>query len=256
MGRIITFSNQKGGVGKTTSAINIASYVAQEGKKVLLADIDPQGNATTGLGVAKNLLDFTMYDVLTGDASAKDAIIESSVKNLDVLPCTNDLVGAEIALVKVKDREFVLKTALDMVKDDYDFVFVDCPPSLGLLTLNALTACDGVIIPIQSEFYALEGLSQLINTIKIVTQRTNPSIKIEGVILTMYDGRSIMSRQVSAEITRFFGAKVYENPVPRNIKVAEAPSFGNPISVHAPKSAGAQAYQNIARQFLERESQK
>ncbi len=256
MGRIITFSNQKGGVGKTTSAINIASYVAQEGKKVLLADIDPQGNATTGLGVAKNLLDFTMYDVLTGDASAKDAIIESSVKNLDVLPCTNDLVGAEIALVKVKDREFVLKTALDKVKDDYDFVFVDCPPSLGLLTLNALTACDGVIIPIQSEFYALEGLSQLINTIKIVTQRTNPSIKIEGVILTMYDGRSIMSRQVSAEITRFFGAKVYENPVPRNIKVAEAPSFGNPISVHAPKSAGAQAYQNIARQFLERESQK
>ena len=256
MGRIITFSNQKGGVGKTTSAINIASYVAQEGKKVVLADIDPQGNATTGLGVAKNLLDFTMYDVLTGDASAKDAIIESSVKNLDVLPCTNDLVGAEIALVKVKDREFVLKTALDKVKDDYDFVFVDCPPSLGLLTLNALTACDGVIIPIQSEFYALEGLSQLINTIKIVTQRTNPSIKIEGVILTMYDGRSIMSRQVSAEITRFFGAKVYENPVPRNIKVAEAPSFGNPISVHAPKSAGAQAYQNIARQFLERESQK
>ncbi len=256
MGRIITFSNQKGGVGKTTSAINIASYVAQEGKKVLLADIDPQGNATTGLGVAKNLLDFTMYDVLTGDASAKDAIIESSVKNLDVLPCTNDLVGAEIALVKVKDREFVLKTALDKVKDEYDFVFVDCPPSLGLLTLNALTACDGVIIPIQSEFYALEGLSQLINTIKIVTQRTNPSIKIEGVILTMYDGRSIMSRQVSAEITRFFGAKVYENPVPRNIKVAEAPSFGNPISVHAPKSAGAQAYQNIARQFLERESQK
>lgn len=256
MGRIITFSNQKGGVGKTTSAINIASYVAQEGKKVLLADIDPQGNATTGLGVAKNLLDFTMYDVLTGDASAKDAIIESSVKNLDVLPCTNDLVGAEIALVKVKDREFVLKTALDKVKDDYDFVFVDCPPSLGLLTLNALTACDGVIIPIQSEFYALEGLSQLINTIKIVTQRTNPSIKIEGVILTMYDGRSIMSRQVSAEITRFFGAKVYENSVPRNIKVAEAPSFGNPISVHAPKSAGAQAYQNIARQFLERESQK
>ena len=256
MGRIITFTNQKGGVGKTTSAINIASYVAQEGKKVLLADIDPQGNATTGLGVAKNLLDFTMYDVLTGDASAKDAIIESSVKNLDVLPCTNDLVGAEIALVKVKDREFVLKTALDKVKDDYDFVFVDCPPSLGLLTLNALTACDGVIIPIQSEFYALEGLSQLINTIKIVTQRTNPSIKIEGVILTMYDGRSIMSRQVSAEITRFFGAKVYENPVPRNIKVAEAPSFGNPISVHAPKSAGAQAYQNIARQFLERESQK
>lgn len=256
MGRIITFSNQKGGVGKTTSAINIACYVAQEGKKVLLADIDPQGNATTGLGVAKNLLDFTMYDVLTGDASAKDAIIESSVKNLDVLPCTNDLVGAEIALVKVKDREFVLKTALDKVKDEYDFVFVDCPPSLGLLTLNALTACDGVIIPIQSEFYALEGLSQLINTIKIVTQRTNPSIKIEGVILTMYDGRSIMSRQVSAEITRFFGAKVYENPVPRNIKVAEAPSFGNPISVHAPKSAGAQAYQNIARQFLERESQK
>ena len=256
MGRIITFSNQKGGVGKTTSAINIASYVAQEGKKVLLADIDPQGNATTGLGVAKNLLDFTMYDVLTGDASAKDAIIESSVKNLDVLPCTNDLVGAEIALVKVKDREFVLKTALDKVKDEYDFVFVDCPPSLGLLTLNALTACDGVIIPIQSEFYALEGLSQLINTIKIVTQRTNPSIKIEGVILTMYDGRSIMSRQVSTEITRFFGAKVYENPVPRNIKVAEAPSFGNPISVHAPKSAGAQAYQNIARQFLERESQK
>lgn len=256
MGRIITFSNQKGGVGKTTSAINIASYVAQEGKKVLLADIDPQGNATTGLGVAKNLLDFTMYDVLTGDASAKDAIIESSVKNLDVLPCTNDLVGAEIALVKVKDREFVLKTALDKVKDEYDFVFVDCPPSLGLLTLNALTACDGVIIPIQSEFYALEGLSQLINTIKIVTQRTNPSIKIEGVILTMYDGRSIMSRQVSAEITRFFGAKVYENSVPRNIKVAEAPSFGNPISVHAPKSAGAQAYQNIARQFLERESQK
>ncbi len=253
MSKIITISNQKGGVGKTTTAINLAAFVAEKKRKVLIVDIDPQGNATTGLGIAKNELKGSMYDLLLCQMPAQEVILHTKVDNMDILPCTNDLVGAEINLINVNRREFVLRDALTPLKDIYDYIFIDCPPSLGLLTLNALTACDAVIIPVQSEFFALEGLSQLVNTIKIVKQRTNPDLEVDGVILTMYDSRSIMSRQVTTEIQRFFGEKVYKYPVPRNIKVTEAPGFGIPISIHAPSSSGGVAYEKLAEEFILRE---
>ncbi len=250
MAKIITISNQKGGVGKTTTAINMSACIAQQGKKVLLIDLDPQGNATTGIGVDKSKLDSNVYDVLLAGEKVSNVVVKTTVKNLELLPCNNDLVGAEIPMSSLPNREFILKKALKEVEKTYDYVFIDCPPSLGLLTLNALTACDGVIIPIQSEFFALEGLSQLVYTIKLVTKHTNPNLKVKGVILTMFDGRSLMSRQVAAEIQKFFGAAVYNVPIPRNIKVTEAPSFGVPVSLHAPRSSGAVAYQKIAQQFL------
>ncbi len=256
MSKIVTISNQKGGVGKTTTAINLAAYVAEKGHRVLIVDIDPQGNATTGLGIAKNQLRGSMYDVMLCQIPAEEVILHTQVDNLDILPCTNELVGAEINLINVNRREFVLQDSLTPLRDIYDFIFIDCPPSLGLLTLNALTASDRVIIPVQSEFFALEGLSQLVNTIKIVKERTNPSLEVDGVVLTMYDSRSIMSRQVTEEIQRFFGEKVYKYPVPRNIKVTEAPGFGIPISIHAPKSSGGAAYQKLAEEFINREEKK
>lgn len=253
MGKVIAFSNQKGGVGKTTTAINLAAYVALAGKKVLLVDFDPQGNTTSGYGIEKNQLKQTCYDVLMGDCAATDVITSTSIKNLSILPCNIDLAAAEVDLVSVPQRESALRRALASVKDDYDYLFVDCPPSLGLLTLNALVAADSVIIPIQSEFFALEGLSQLMNTIKIVKQRLNHGLTINGVVLTMYDTRTTMSKQVTEEIFKYFGDKVYTVPVPRNIKLVESPSFGIPIVSHAPKSSGAAAYQALAKQFLERE---
>lgn len=253
MAQIITISNQKGGVGKTTTAINMSACIAQQGKKVLLIDLDPQGNATTGIGVDKNKLKSNVYDVLLEGKKVSQTVVKTNTENLDLLPCNNDLVGAEIPMSAMPSREFILKKALAEVQDLYDYVFIDCPPSLGLLTLNALTACDGVIIPIQSEFFALEGLSQLVYTIKLVTKHTNPTLKVKGVVLTMYDGRSLMSRQVAGEIQKFFGTAVYNVPIPRNIKVTEAPSFGVPVSKHAPRSSGAVAYQKIAQQFLANE---
>ena len=253
MAKIITISNQKGGVGKTTTAINMSACIAQLGKRVLIIDLDPQGNATTGIGIDKNQLNANVYDVLLEGKKVSQSVVKTNVQNLDLLPCNNDLVGAEIPMSSMPNREFILKKALAEVKDDYDYIFIDCPPSLGLLTLNALTACDGVIIPIQSEFFALEGLSQLVYTIKLVTKHTNPSLKVKGVILTMYDGRSLMARQVAGEIQKFFGTAVYSVPVPRNIKVTEAPSFGVPVNKHAPRSSGAVAYQKIAEQFLSNE---
>ena len=253
MGKIIAFSNQKGGVGKTTSAINLATYVAKAGNKVLLVDFDPQGNATSGFGVEKNQLKQNCYDVLMGECLPQDVILSTMVENLDILPCNIDLAAAEVDLVSMVARESSLKRAIDPIKGNYDFIFIDCPPSLGLLTLNALVASDSVIIPIQSEFFALEGLSQLVNTIKIVKQRLNPNLTINGVILTMYDNRTTMSKQVTAEIYRYFGDKVYTVPVPRNIKLVESPSFGVPVVFHAPKSTGAVSYQALAEQFLARE---
>ncbi|MBR2974400.1 MAG: ParA family protein [Clostridia bacterium] len=254
MGKIISFSNQKGGVGKTTSAINLATYVAKAGKKVLLVDFDPQGNATSGFGVEKNQLVKNCYDVLMGECSPLEVIVPTMVENLDILPCNMDLAAAEVDLVSMLARESSLKRAIDPIKGNYDFIFVDCPPSLGLLTLNALVASDSVIIPIQSEFFALEGLSQLVNTIKIVKQRLNPALTINGVILTMYDNRTTMSKQVTAEIYKYFGDKVYTVPVPRNIKLVESPSFGVPVVLHAPKSTGAASYEALAKQFLQREN--
>lgn len=253
MGKVIAFSNQKGGVGKTTTAINLAAYVAITGRKVLLIDFDPQGNATSGYGIEKNELELTSYDVLMGDNTAQEVIQQTMISNLWILPSNSDLAGAEVDLVAVPARESALKRAITPIKDDYDYIFVDCPPSLGLLTLNAMVACDSVIIPIQSEFFALEGVSQLLNTLKIVKQRLNPQISINGVVLTMYDTRTILSKQVTTEIYKYFSEKIYTIPVPRNIKLVESPSFGIPVVLHAPRSNGAMAYQALAKQFLERE---
>lgn len=253
MGKIISFSNQKGGVGKTTTAINLAAYIAKAGRRVLLVDFDPQGNSTSGYGIEKNQLETSCYDVLMGDCTAQQVIMPTVITNLSILPSNIDLAAAETDLVNMPSRESALKRALEPIRNNYDYVFIDCPPSLGLLTLNALVASDSVIIPIQSEFFALEGLSQLMNTIKIVRQRLNANLTVNGVILTMYDTRTIMSKQVTEEIYKYFGEKIYTVPVPRNIKLVESPSFGVPIAVHAPNSSGAVAYEALAKQFLERE---
>lgn len=255
MGKIIAFSNQKGGVGKTTSAINLSAYVASMGRKVLLLDFDPQGNASSGLGFEKNVISKNAYDLLMGDTDAKETVLPTSVKNLSMITANIDLAAAEVDLVNKPQRESVLKNALSSIKNDFDYIFIDCPPSLGLITLNALVACDEVIIPIQSEFFALEGLSQLMNTIKVIKQRPNlnPDITINGVILTMYDGRTTISKQITEEIYKYFGNKIYTVPVPRNVKLVEAPSFGVPVSEHAPRSSGAVAYERLAQQFLKRE---
>ncbi len=253
MGKIIAFSNQKGGVGKTTTAINLAAYVAIAGKNVLLLDFDPQGNATSGYGIEKNRLELTCYDMLMGDCTAEQVILPTVIPNLSIIPCNIDLAAAEVDLVTVPARESALKRAILHLKERFDYIFVDCPPSLGLLTLNALVACDSVVIPIQSEFFALEGLSQLMNTIKIVKQRLNSAITINGVVLTMYDMRTTISKQVTQEIYKYFGDKIYTVPVPRNIKLVESPSFGIPVVLHAPRSSGAVAYQALAGQFLDRE---
>ena len=252
MGKIVAFSNQKGGVGKTTTVLNVADYVARAGKKVLMIDIDPQGNLTSGYGIAKNELEYSLYDLMMGQAKFDDVVVKTAYDGLDILPCNMDLASLEVELASVPNRTLVLARAISHYADRYDFVFIDCPPSLGVLTLNALCACDGVIVPIQSEFFALEGLSQLMNSIKLVRDRINPKISVYGVVLTMYDARSLMTRQVTEEIKKYFGAKVFEVPAPRNIKLCESPSFGVPISQHAPKSRGGVAYEKIAQEFLRR----
>lgn len=252
MGKIIAFSNQKGGVGKTTTVLNVADYVARAGKKVLMVDIDPQGNLTSGYGFEKNELDYTLYDLMLGKAEFKDVALTTGYPGLDILPCNIDLANLEIELADVPNRTRVLAKALRGKVNKYDYVMIDCPPSLGILTLNALGACDGVIVPLQSEFFALEGLSQLMNTIKLVRERVNPKISIYGVILTMYDSRPTLSKQVTEEIKKYFGDKVFDEQIPRNVKLCESPSFGVPISQHAPKSRGGVAYEKVAEEFLRR----
>ncbi len=252
MGKIISFINQKGGVGKTTTCVNLSTFLCAYGKKVLLLDLDPQGNATTGVGVEKNLEMKTFYDIILDECVMKEAILETNIKGLDILPSNVDLAGAEVSLVQRENREKVLKNSLKVVKDDYDYIAIDCPPSLGLLTVNALTASDSIIIPIQCEFYALEGLSQLMNTVKLVKQHLNENIEIEGVVLTMKDNRSNLINQVAAEIREFFGRKVYDTVIPRNIRLAEAPSHGKPILIYDSRSTGSVAYQDLAIEFLKR----
>lgn len=253
MGKIISFSNQKGGVGKTTTCVNMAAYAANAGMKVLLVDVDPQGNATTGLGFEKSSIKKSVYKVLINDEPIKENIAHTEVENLDILPANISLAGAEVELVLKQNREHVLKKALGQIKDNYDFIFIDCPPSLGLLTVNALVASDSVIIPIQSEYYAMEGLSQLMNTISLVKKHFNKELKIEGVVLTMYDNRALISRQIAQEIKNFFKSTVFEIVIPRNIRLSEAPSHGKPILLHDPKSNGARAYKALTEEFLRRE---
>ncbi len=250
MGKIISFTNKKGGVGKTTTAVNMAAYCADFGKKVLLVDIDSQGNATTGLGFSKSALKKSIYNVLIEDEKVEANILPTQVKLLDILPANVDLTSAEVDLVYKRNRERVLKDALDKVRDNYDYIFIDCPPSLGILTINAWVASDSIIIPLQSEYYALEGLSQLMNTISLVKQHLNPNLQIEGVVITMYDGRALISKQITAEIKKFFKSKLYEIIIPRNIRLAEAPSHGKPVMLHDPKCVGARAYRALTEEFL------
>ncbi|MBQ7643295.1 MAG: ParA family protein [Clostridia bacterium] len=252
MGKIIAFSNQKGGVGKTTTCVNMSAYLASRGQKVLIVDMDAQGNATTGLGYDKSRLEKSIYNVLIEGEDIEEVSLKTNIENLYLLPSSIDLAGAEVELVQLKNRDKRFSEAIEKVRDKYDYITVDCPPSLGLLTINALAAADGAMIPIQSEYYALEGLSQLINTIKLIT-RLNSRLKVEGVILTMYDGRALVSRQISEEIRKFFGKKVFDTVIPRNIRVSEAPSHGVPIMLHDPKCAGARAYSAITQEFLQRE---
>ena len=253
MGKIISFSNKKGGVGKTTTAINMAAYCAEYGKKTLLVDMDSQGNATTGLGFSKSALKKSVYNVLIDDEKAAANILPTQVKLLDILPANVDLTGAEVDLVYKHERERILKNALDKVRDNYDYIFIDCPPSLGLLTINAWVASDSIIIPMQSEYYALEGVSQLMNTIALVKQHLNPDLKIEGVVITMYDGRALIAKQITAEIKKFFKSKLYEIIIPRNIRLSEAPSHGNPVMLHDPKCVGARAYRALTEEFLSKQ---
>jgi chromosome partitioning protein len=250
MGKTISFSNQKGGVGKTTTCVNLGACVAQEGYKVLLVDIDPQGNTTTGLGISKSSVKKSIYNVLIEDENINDCTVKTVCDNLYLLPSNIDLAGAEVELVYKKNREKVLLYALEKVKSQYDYIMIDCPPSLGLLTINALAASDSVIIPIQSEYYALEGLSQLMNTISLVRQHLNDKIEIEGVVLTMFDSRSLISKQIADEIKHFFRKKVYDTFIPRNIRLSEAPSHGVPIMLHDPKCAGAKAYKDLCDEFI------
>ena len=253
MAKIIAFTNKKGGVGKTTTAVNMADYCAEFGKRVLLVDIDSQGNATTALGFSKSSLKKSVHNVLVEDDSASANIIPTQVKLLDILPANVDLSGAEVDLVYKRNRERILKEALDKVRGNYDYIFIDCPPSLGLLTINAWVAADSVIIPLQSEYFALEGVSQLMNTIALVRQRLNPTLSIEGVVITMYDGRALISKQIAAEIKKFFKNKLYEIIIPRNIRLAEAPSYGRPILMYDPKCIGARAYKALTEEFLSKQ---
>lgn len=254
MGKAIAIFNQKGGVGKTTTNINLAACLALKNKKVLVIDIDPQGNTTSGIGISKKGLEYTSYDVLVDSKlKTEKAIISTSVKGLDIIPASVNLAGAEIELVQLEGREKRLKNAIGEVKDKYDYIFIDCPPSLGLLTINSLTAVDSVLIPIQCEFYALEGVSQLMSTIELVKKSLNPSLEIQGVILSMFDGRTNLSIQVVQEVKKYFKGKVYTTVIPRNVRLAEAPSFGMPITEYDPKSKGAEAYMEFAEEFLDLE---
>ena len=251
MGKIISIINQKGGVGKTTTAVNLAAFLADKGYKTILLDSESQGNATRAL--SKDVeFEETLYDVLLDDVSIEEAVVKTDVKKLSILPASIDLAGAEIEMVSMEKREFLMKRKLDQVRDKYDFILIDCPPSLGLMTLNALVASQEILIPIQAEFYALEGLSQLVKTVQVVTRKLNPGLSILGILLTMFDGRTNLSLQVADEVKKYFGNKVFRTVIPRSVKLSEAPSFGEPILTYAPKSKGAEAYKKLCREVIKR----
>ena len=250
MAKVIAICNQKGGVGKTTTAINLSSYLAISGKRILLIDIDPQGNATSGLGINKHNITASVYDLVVDEIEPKSVIISTGITNLSLIPSTLSLTGAEVELVGIMGREYRLKKALAAILADYDFILIDCPPSLGLLTVNALTAADSVLIPIQCEYYALEGLSQLVNTVNLVKENLNSSLEIEGVLLTMADYRTNLTNEVIKEVKEFFKGKVYQTVIPRNIRLTEAPGFGKPIALYDKNSIGAQKYQDFTNEIL------
>lgn len=252
MGRIIAVANQKGGVGKTTTTINLSACLAEQGQKVLVIDVDPQGNTTSGLGIDKNNTENTVYELMLGEASIDDCIYKSVMDDLDVIPSNVNLAGAEIDLIDIDDREYILKKIVNSLKEKYDFILLDCPPSLSMLTVNAMTAANTVLVPIQCEYYALEGLSQLIRTINLVKQKLNPELEIEGVVFTMYDARTNLSLQVVENVKANIKQTVYKTIIPRNIRLAEAPSHGLPINLYDSKSAGAESYRLLAEEVIHR----
>lgn len=250
MGRIIAIANQKGGVGKTTTAINLSACLAEKGKKVLAVDMDPQGNMTSGLGLDKDAIEKTVYDLIIDEASIEEILQKEALENLDILPTSIDLSAAEIELIGVEDKEFIIRNAVKKIKDNYDFIIIDCPPSLSMLTINAMTTADSVLVPIQCEYYALEGLSQLIHTVELVKERLNPGLEIEGVVFTMYDARTNLSLQVVENVKDNLQQAIYKTIIPRNIRLAEAPSYGMPISQYDPKSAGSESYRRLAEEVI------
>lgn len=251
MPKVIAIANQKGGVGKTTTAVNLSSCLAYKGKKVLLIDIDPQGNTTSGLGIDKKTITKSIYDVIINDQNIEDCLVSTVIDNLKLCPSNIQLAGAEVELVPIMSRETRLKNSVSRVKDDFDFILIDCPPSLGLLTVNSLTAADTILVPIQCEYYALEGLSQLMNTVKLVQKHLNKLLDVEGVVLTMFDARTNLSIQVVDEVKKYFKNKVYRTVIPRNVRLSEAPSFGLPIILYDPKSKGAECYLELAEEVIE-----
>lgn len=254
MGRIIAIANQKGGVGKTTTAINLSACLAEKGQKVLAIDMDPQGNMSSGLGLDKDSIDKTIYDMIIGESDVEEVINHGTIDNLDILPSNVDLSAVEIELIDVDNKEFIVKDAIQKIRDNYDYIIIDCPPSLSLLTINAMTTADSVLVPIQCEYYALEGLSQLIHTVELVKERLNSTLEIEGVVFTMYDARTNLSLQVVENVKDNLQQNIYKTIIPRNIRLAEAPSYGTPINQYDPKSAGAESYMRLAEEVIVKKS--
>ena len=253
MGRIIAIANQKGGVGKTTTSINLSACLAELGKKVLVIDLDPQGNTTSGFGIDKEEMENTVYELMLGECSIRESMTQvENIEHLSLNPSNVNLAGAEIELLGINEKEYILKNAVDYIRDDYDFIIIDCPPSLNMLTVNAMTTADSILVPIQCEYYALEGISQLIHTIDLVQERLNPNLKIDGVVFTMYDARTNLSSDVVDTVKENLNATVYQTIIPRNVRLAEAPSHGLPINLYDAKSSGAESYRNLAKEIIER----